>query len=73
MPNTQFILSNPSNLYSSQSPKVDWSSLVKTLPEDAELYLRLAEVYNASSQKNIPGALAVSFVPIPAFRIPHRG
>jgi hypothetical protein len=48
MQNTQFVLSNPSTFSSGHRARVELPSLVKLLPEDAELYLRLAEVYAAT-------------------------
>ena len=48
MQNTQFLLSNPSSLYSTHGEQIDLPTLVKLLPEDPELYLRLADVYDAT-------------------------
>src|SRR5262245_18739165 len=58
MQNTQFILSNPSTFYSTHPARVDLPDLVKLLPEDAELYLRLADVYAATNLQI--GSMAVA-------------
>ena len=66
MPNTQFILSNPATYLSYQTSRFDLSSWLKLLPEDSELYLRLADVYDATYQTGSPAALGGR--PIPEFQ-----
>jgi hypothetical protein len=67
MQNTQFILSNPSSFYSHHAARVDLTLLVKLFPEDPELYLRLADVYDATYRTGSQVSAALGGVPIPAF------
>jgi HEAT repeat protein len=46
--------------------------LLKVLPEDPELYLRLALAYSAISQANRTGSMAAHFSHIPGFHGAHR-
>ena len=68
MQNTQFILSNSSSFYSHHNARINLSLLVKLLPEDPELYLRLADVYDATYKTGSPVSAALGGVPIPAFQ-----
>src|SRR4029453_2087270 len=72
MQNTQFVLSNPSSYYSfsAHAARVDLPSLIKSLPEDPELYLRLADVYDSTYQTGTGTTFTVMLggVPIPAFQ-----
>ena len=67
MQNTQFILTNPSAYYNIQAKQVDLPSLLKLLPDDADLYLRLADVYDAINKTGTTTA-ALGWIPIPAFQ-----
>jgi hypothetical protein len=67
MPNTQFILSNPANYLSYQRSRFDFSSWLTLLPEDPELYLRLADVYDATYQTGNPTPVGIGRSPIPEF------
>src|SRR4030095_12503605 len=69
MHNTQFILSNPSTFYSPHNRHVkDLPSLVKLLPHDPDLYLRLADVYDAVNQPGSGASFISGLIPIPAFQ-----
>ena len=66
--NTQFILSNPSTFSAGHIARVDLPALTKLLPEDPELYLRLADVYAATYHQT--GTMVIAGLgssPIPAF------
>lgn len=67
MPNTQFVLSNPAIYLSYQRSRFDFSSWLTQLPEDPELYLRLADVFEATHQTGNPAPVALGGSPIPEF------